>query len=70
LDNFKKLATHLLDVKRRNKNTEVEILRSTNKKFEKLIQKLEGEARQKIRNEQTLKVYIERLQDRVEELEL
>ena len=37
LDNFKKLSTHLLDVKRRNKNTEVEILRSTNKKFEKLI---------------------------------
>ena len=48
-------------MKRRNKNSEVEVLRSTNKKFEKLIQKLEGESRQKIRNEQTLKVYIERL---------
>jgi hypothetical protein len=69
LENFKDLVKDLLQEKKQFKESEIEQLRTTNQQFESLIQKLEAESRNHVRTEQTLKVHIDGMATKIEELE-
>lgn len=69
LENLRDIVTELLNLKREmKKSDEAELLKRT-KQLETLLQKLEGEVRNHISVEHQLKLHIDSLQSRLDELE-
>jgi hypothetical protein len=69
IENFKDLINELLNFKREYKSTDKAELAQRSEQFEGMLQKREAEVRNHIRTEHQLKLHIESIQNKLEELE-